>query len=50
MTTVTLEEAMWLLDDLQKQLHAGGSIVIVRDGEPVALLTRVGETSAEAPM
>lgn len=49
MTTVTLEEAKRLLEDLQKQLKPGGSVVIVRDGEPVARLTQNAHPPSRVP-
>lgn len=49
MTTVTLEEAKRLLEELQKQLCPGSSIIIVRDGEPLAQLTPVVEPSPNRP-
>jgi hypothetical protein len=46
---VTLEEAKRLLEDLQKQLKPGSSVVILRDGQPVAQLKQEISAAANFP-
>jgi antitoxin (DNA-binding transcriptional repressor) of toxin-antitoxin stability system len=45
MSDMTLEEAGKRLPDLIDSLQPGEEVVLVRDGRPVATLTRAGRTS-----
>lgn len=49
MTNVTLEQTKPLLEDLQKDLEPDSSLVIVRDGEPVAQLTADAKAASATP-
>ncbi|MBY0587907.1 hypothetical protein K2X85_12070 [bacterium] len=48
-TTVTLDEAKRLLEELQKGLKPGSSVLIVHDGQPVAQLMQQGVATPAVP-